>query len=304
MKARLLTALLPAKTRKAAVAPAVATLGLSLGLAFSGCVSTNQRASGPLLRSLGTIGVVAVEAPPIFVHPAGVTDRLALDAAGVKAPPSAADPWALRLNLPYTPGFIVGAAIDISSYGRASTPRAGETLTMTNDEPSTWMPTVYLAARAAQQLEESGHRSAFVLEGYARLSAIDRTKDVPLADWLAVVRRWFNSDQAMLDQAALTKPSDAILQVGVLNYEYSDERLVLQVMVKLVDRESGRVVARAREHSVFMGKSVAMMMRDGGSPLRDLVDSSGSTLIERCLQDLGIAGPPASHESPALSNRP
>lgn len=273
----------------AAAGPLLRTLPIFFGLVFSGCVASNQRASDRVVRNLQTIAVVAVEAPPIFVHPADETDRQALDAAGMKAPPSAADPWALRLNLPYTPGFIVGAAIDISSYARSSAPRAGETLTMTNDEPSRWMPTVYLAIRATQQLRESDHRRAFVVEGYAELPAIDRTREVPLEDWLAVVRRWYNSDQAMLDPSALTKLPDAILQVGVLNYEYFDERLMLQVMVKLIDTESGRVLARAREHSTSKGNSVVMMMRDEGSPLRDLVDSSGSSLLARCLQDLGLA---------------
>jgi hypothetical protein len=150
------------------------------------------------------------------------------------------------------------------------------------------MPTVNLAIRAAQQISESGHRKTFVLEGYAKLPDIDRTRDVPLEDWLAVVRRWFNSDGAMLDGAAITPTSDAILQVGVLNYEYLDERLLLQVMVKVIDKKSGRVIGRAREHSDVRGGTVAVMMRDQGSPMRDLVDASGSSLLSRCLQDLGL----------------
>jgi hypothetical protein len=151
------------------------------------------------------------------------------------------------------------------------------------------MPTVDLAIRAAQQIRESGHSKAFVVEGYAKLPDIERTKEVPLEDWLAVVRRWFNSDGAMMDPAAITPASDAILQVGVSNYEYFDDRLLLQVMVKLIDKQSGRVRARAREHSDVSGGSVVVMMRDQGSPMRDLVDASGSSLLSRCLQDLGLA---------------
>ena len=93
----------------------------------------------------------------------------------------------------------------------------------------------------------------------------------------------------MLDPASLTPASDAILQVGVLNYEYFDERLLLQVMVKVIDTKTGRVVGRAHEHSGTKGGSVAVMMRDQGSPMRDLVDASGASLLSRCLQDLGLA---------------
>jgi len=127
------------------------------------------------------------------------------------------------------------------------------------------------------------------VKGYAKLPDINGSNDVPLEDWLAIVRRWFNSDGAMLDAAAITPPADAILQVGVLNYEYLNERVFLQGMVKVIDKKSGRVVARAREHSDIRGGTVAVMVRDQGSPMRDLVDASGSSLLSRCLQDLGLA---------------
>lgn len=105
---------------------------------------------------------------------------------------------------------------------------------------------------------------------------------------MAPVRRWYNADVSSLQLTQQDAPrSDAILEVGVLNYEY-DKRLMMQVVLKLIDPTTHRVLGRARNWAIPEGKSVAEMLQDQGQPLRHLVDTTGEDLLTKCLQDLGL----------------
>ena len=267
----------------------------TLGLLFvavmgSGRIASQRTASDTVVSKLRTIAVVAVESPPIFVHPATDADRQALSAAGLDPPANGSAPWLLKLDLLLLgPGMLIGGAIDVGSLAYSSTPRTGEILVPTHAEPSRWMPTVQLAERAARSLNEAGHRKALASDGYVQLPVADRSANASLESWLAVGRRWYNSDESMLApevQAGLT--GDAILEIGVLSYEYFADRLMLQVMVKLIDPHTNRVVARAREFSAHKAQSVSVMMQNQGTPMRELVDSTGQALLTECLQRIGL----------------
>ena len=99
----------------------------------------------------------------------------------------------------------------------------------------------------------------------------------------------------MLDYTQLGAPrADAILEVGVSNYEYGDpiapwgQRLVLQVMVKLSDPATKQVLGRARNGAWPRAKPLAEMLQDQGQPLRRLIETTGEALLTQCLKDLGL----------------
>ena len=118
---------------------------------------------------------------------------------------------------------------------------------MTREQPPPWMPTAGLARLAAQLLQRAGTREAFVVAGYAQLPVEDRSVTGNMENWDGPVR------PGTTRRCPLGVPrADAILEVGVSNYEFGDPiapvrpRLVLQVHVKLSDPTTKQVLGRAR----------------------------------------------------------
>jgi hypothetical protein len=260
-----------------------------VALSGAGCMTAPQRPADNLVENLLTIVVVAIEAPPILAYPETAADRQALLAAGTNAPANGSKPWTLRLNalLPGV-GLVVGGAIDLAANESASTRWQGKVLVLTS-ESAPWMPTTTLAAHAARLIGERSPRHAIVIEGYAKVPVGDTSAGGSAQYWPAG-RLWYNAEVSMLDRdAELRALGDAILEVGLLNYEYYEHRLVLQVTVKLVDSVTGRVVARAAELSSSKAQSLAVMIQNQGAPLRDLANSTGQALLVKCLQDIGLA---------------
>jgi hypothetical protein len=174
-------------------------------------------------------------------------------------------------------------------YSASSTPREGETATITREQPPPWMPTAGLARLAAQLLQRAGTREAFVVEGYAQLPIEDRSVTGFMENWLAPVRRWYNADVSMLDYTQLgASRVDAILEVGVSSYNYYRNQLILQVNVKLSDPTTKQVLGRARNYDWPEGEPAALMLQDQGQPLRRLIETTGEALLTQCLKDLGL----------------
>jgi hypothetical protein len=258
----------------------------------SSCVTTQKTAPALITDRLQTIAVVPIEAPPLLVHPGSDADRSALSAAGLTGPgPSGAAAFVLLPGRSRARDVAV-VATDLPyllSIAASSTPRKDELLALTKEQPDAWMPTVGLAFEAAEFLATGGKRQASVVSGYAKLPITDRSVNVMMENWYAPVRRWYNTDASMLDYAQqITPRPDAVLEVGVLNFEYVGDRMLFQVMVKLIDPTTGKVLARARETAMPKGKPLAEMLQNKGEALRDLIDTTAKSLMPKCLNDVGF----------------
>jgi hypothetical protein len=253
----------------------------------SGCVATQRTPTETMLSGLRAIAIVPIEAPPLLVHPSTDADRAAVAAVGLASPggPKGGGGYIL---LPILCPLCALVAMPLI-YSASSTPREGETATITREQPPPWMPTAGLARLAAQLLQRAGTREAFVVEGYAQLPIEDRSVTGFMENWLAPVRRWYNAEVSMLDYTQLGAPrADAILEVGVSSYEYFGSRLILQVHVKLSDPTTKQVLGRARNGDWPKAKPLAELLQDQGQPLRRLIETTGEALLTQCLQDLGL----------------
>jgi len=264
-----------------------------------------------LLRSLSrrfALPLWAVEAPPLLLHPETDAGRAAVAAVGLAPPGPEVSPFLpSSARMPAAVGGAVvgvpgGYLIALPLFGAAlasavvyavdsSTLRAGEATTMVRESPP-WMPTMGLAMLAARALQGSGTREVFVVEGYAQLPIEDRSVNVSLENWLAPVRRWYNADVSTLDNTQLgTAPADAILEVGVSNYEYFHKRMRLGVMVKMSDSTTKQVLGRCHNPVPNYGvkaEPLAVMLQDEGQRLRRLIETLGETSLTQCLKDLGL----------------
>jgi hypothetical protein len=264
----------------------------AVAMMLCGCVSTQQTLSNTAAVQYRAIVVVPVEAPPLLVHPGSDADRTAIKAAYITVPEGGGGAFVPLMLMP-NPLAAVGGTAFLASLAVSSFPREGESLVLTSAKPSPWMPTAMLAGTAAQLLQASGAHSASVIQGYAQLPITDRSVNVMMENWYAPIRRWYNSGVSMADYGQLPAGTDAVVEIGIINYEYFSNRLLLQVMVKVVDPKTQRIVARSREGKAPKGSALAAMLANQGQPMRDLINSTANAMLSKCLEDVGLV--PRSH---------
>lgn len=260
----------------------------AVAVLLSGCVTSQQTLSSTAAVQYRALVVIPVEAPPLLVHPGNEADRSAMKASSITVPEDGGGAAFFPLGV-MDPFAGIVATVFVVEVAASSFPREGETLALTNTKPSPWMPTAMLAGTAAQLLQASGAHSASVIQGYAQLPITDRSVNVVMENWYAPVRRWYNSDVSMVDYGRLLPAgTDAVLEVGMASYEYVSNRLLLQVMVRVVDPKTQKIVARAREFKNPKGSALAAMLVNQGQPLRDLINSTANAMLSKCLQDVGL----------------
>jgi hypothetical protein len=259
-------------------------------LLISGCMTTGRKAPETVLSRLRVIAIIPIEGPPLLVHPETEADRAAVAAAGLTSPGSeSAGPAYLPLPILCRLCNVVQLSQLSLNLAASSTPRKGDALIIRTEPPPPWMLTAGLARSAAQLLQLPGTRETLVIEGYAMLPIEDRSVNVYMENWYAPLRSWYNADVSLVDYTQHAVPrEDAILEVGVLAYEYIGNRLSLLIMVKLIDPATKQVLARAKDFARPKGKSLAEMLQDEGQPMRHLIETTGETLLTQCLQNLGL----------------
>ena len=272
----------------------IIALMLLVAVVASGCVAIQRTPTETTVSGLRAIAIVPVEAPPLFLESWTEADRAAVAAAGL-ALPARQDIGGLYSGWYLLFGAFCGPLCGmVGEFYASSRPRAGETATMTRAEPPPWMLTAGLARTAAQLLQRAGTREAFVVEGYVQLPIEHRSVNVKqgiveMENWMAPIRRWYNSEVPIIDYTQLGAPrADVILEVGVLGYGYQIIRLLLQVVVKLSDPTTKQVLGRARNLSMTKAEPLAQMLQDQGQPLRRLIETTGEALLTQCLKDLGL----------------
>jgi hypothetical protein len=231
----------------------------------AGCTPLKQAPGATVLGSLRTIAVIPVEPPapyvyrPLFGRSLG--DELLKGAAMSPA------------------GFPVVVVYAIYRAGEAMSKAAAlpdGTLTVETDLPSgSGMPTMDLAKAAAATLQRHAGRTVYLVDGYLRLSGVERSQspaDVE-SDVRTRIIRWYKEDATRIDYSGLGLPGlDAILEVGILEY------YPLQVMVRLVDPTTKQVLGRARDWKNPSLFPVPYSWTKG----------EPTDLITQCLKDLGL----------------
>src|SRR5437870_4942297 len=104
----------------------------------SGCVATQMKPPDAIVSGLRAIAIVPVETSPLLLHPKTEADRAAIAAAGLAAPAPVGGSPGITVILPLPLFRVISAvqAVTLLAYlGDSSTPRAGETATMTREQP-------------------------------------------------------------------------------------------------------------------------------------------------------------------------
>ncbi len=286
-------------------------LALLLGVCTSGCLASQIIPQQSVLRSMRTINIAPIESPPLILHPNTDDDRTAIaammestasptaesarTASGLGASLSrSAAPFILapiaRVRTGASVVGVIGGLAMLLEAASAGKEVPGESAVIEMDHPSeTWVPSVEYAKTAVAELQQRGIRNVRMIDGYVKLPITDRSTTWHMEEWLGPIRRWYNSDVSSLDYAAIGSDQvDAVLEVGVMNYEYFSEGLLLQVFVRLIDPHTKQVLGRVRNYEHPKAGPIAPLLQNDAEGMKRVIMETGNRLLATCLLELGL----------------
>ncbi len=256
---------------------------------LNGCVAASIEPSPGQIAGIRNIAVVAIESPPLsapgFSYSAGQS-RMPMSAAVLVSSPSRT----LR----------AGGAAMIAVYGilmlveggafDAGSSQPAIPLDEALNRSDAWMPTVGLAGETANQLRAGWGAGVEVVDGYLALPRIvDRNRTYLMENWLAPIRAWYNENESSFGYVQLpNKDTDAVVEVGIANYEMVGGELLIQVMSKLIDPATGRVLGRSRNGSYVDAPPMDELFGNEGQIYKELFAQTTRGLIAANLKELGL----------------
>ena len=156
------------------------------------------------------------------------------------------------------------------------------------DEKEIWEPTLTIAEEATRQLTAETDKSVSVNAALRPLpGVVERDATFFMENWMAPLRSWYNESPSTFDYSDQSK-SDAVLEVGLLNYELTSGYLLVQVVMKLIDPSTGMVLANARNFSNTRVEDVDLLFDDDAAGYKHFFKTITAALVEDCIEDLGL----------------
>ena len=256
------------------LSPATLMLGLVLA---SGCVASSITPAETELAGLDGIEIEAMEPPPLVAPLATLGSET--EALGLLGPA----------------GLLVAGGVFVAdALGEPAGGPVGELNyeAMLRDSTA-WVPTIILADTAAQVLMAGGRTGVTVRPGFVPVPLLeDRSATAHMENWYAPLRAWYNADTESVRPSATGSGRHGVVQVGILNYEIYDERLLLQVHMKLIDPESGKVIGRTRKSADEPVGDLDRLFVDRSSRFKRIFADIGARLVRESLEELKLVTPP------------
>ena len=154
---------------------------------------------------------------------------------------------------------------------------------------SVWSPTRELAEEAAAQLRAvGGTRVVTTSPGYRELDVENRRATWHMENWYRPIRAWYEDTATDVRYQTETGPDAMVLEVGLLNYEWNTANLSIQVMLRLVDAETGQLIGRTRRWKVQkVGRATDVLTPDNAR-LKTEFTQITRPLVAEALKDLGL----------------
>ena len=231
--------------------------------------------------SLTHVHVVAIEGPPL--------SGLDLSKARLPGAPLVAGGAMLQAGgLAIVGGVLMLMAIPEANAQSAAASQEIESLL---DKTEIWEPTLELANEAMRQLSAANEYAVSVDERIMPLPGVKRKEaTLFMENWMAPVRAW---QAATLSPFVYSEePRDGVvLEVGLLNYELSGSRFLVQVKMKVVDRTNGVTLARTRAYSYKKVDDLDRLFEDDAAGYKQMFRETTTPLVTRCLTKIGLLRP-------------
>lgn len=253
-------------------------------LVLSGCAAAPIKPPAAELDKIRAVLVVPVESPPLEAIPDPLEARMPVYGHFKNM----ALPLFLEENIYRNPGGILIAGLmgDDDVVPAVTFERGlGAGLKPIPGASENWTPTFVLAREAASQLN-AARIKAIPSDRYYRLRMEDR--DAYLDHWHTAVEQWYEQDSSTVDYQAMG-PADAVLELGIGTYKIFANQAALQVLIKLIDPSTGRVIARTSRQAFSAEDSAQTLLSREGEAFKELIAETGARLLGQAFGDMGLA---------------
>ncbi|MGY6277487.1 hypothetical protein [Methylomonas sp. MgM2] len=243
------------------------------------CGAPAIKASNAELDKLESVLVVAVEAPPLEIAPDPVESRI--PAYGHFRNMAIAVDLEKRLYRKPS-GILIAGLVDGDEL---------RTLDASLQAPSpgaigaAWTPTRALAEIAHETLSRHWIHSA-LSRNYRPLPLTEAERNAELSHWQFAIQDWYALEGVTADYAGL-RGFDAVLEVGVAKYRIFEGQLSLAVMLKLINPNTGRLIARTRVDAFETDGRALRSLATDGEIFRQRIADLGENLLNQAFDRLG-----------------
>ena len=145
-----------------------------------------------------------------------------------------------------------------------------------------------LAEYAAHYLSEHGS-SALYKGHYRYLPLSANQRQTSLMHWRGAVEHWYEEKASPIDYLSLASaPVDGVLEIGLNNYRLFEGQVSLQVLIKLIDPHSGRVLAKSASTAYNTTSLGQGLLEPDGSAYKVLLNQLGTKLIGKNFREVGL----------------
>lgn len=248
---------------------------LLLSSLLTGCWAPAIKAPLAQVDKLQSLLVVAVESPPLEISPDPIEKRIpAYGHYRNMAMPVDLDS-ALYRN---ADGVIIAGLIS---------PDDMQTMSLASEPGPSWNPAKAIARLAQSKL--SAHAIHSVLnQDYHPLPMTDAERNAALSHWHDAIQDWYALENTTADYASLGQ-FDAVLEVGIANYRIFEGQVSLQVLLKLIDPVSRRVIARSRANTFEVDDAALNSLDHDSQAFKQRIAGMGQRLLNQALGDIGLA---------------
>ena len=254
---------------------------LVITVLLEGCVTGSSTLDQSKAASLTHIHVVPIEGPPLS----------GMDLSGANL--SGAELVAGGTTVGSNALLVVGSLLMITAQpeANAKSAAASQSIESLLDEDEIWEPTVELAQEATRLLENASSYSVSTDSEIKPLPGVERREATfYMENWMAPLRAWYNADRSPFSYSDQLD-SGVVLEVGLLNYEMSVGYFSIQVVMKVVDPETGMVIANARKFSNTRFHDLDSLFEEDAAAYKQLFREITAKLVQGCIDKLGLNKP-------------
>lgn len=257
---------------------------LLLMLSLSACWAPNLEPPATELSRLNTLLIVPVESPPLQVIP----DLLEQHLPVMQQYRNVGIPLNLENKRYLNPGNleIAGLVSRGDEKSRIYEEHWPQPLTLSLIPGHIWMPSVALAAQVPALLASPGV-NATVSRYYYCLPMAMSQRSGEIQHWHDAMKAWYAQGATPIDYRDVGQ-FDAILEVGVGSYRIFEGQTSLQVLLRLIDPATRRIIARARGDSYRVDDAALNSLAADSLAFKQLIARMGNSLLKQVMPQIGL----------------
>lgn len=271
-------------TAKQVVFSAIRKIGIGVMLVLlSGCWAPSIKPSAAEISKLRVVLVVPVESPPLEVIP----DLLEQHDPAYRHYQNMALGFPLPRKRYRTPGGIDIAGLMAMDDREVviSENEAALKMTLVAQAQPDWTPARAAALQAMSQLASLRIKGELYRDYYP-LPMTNAERDAHLHHWRNAIMQWYGQERTPVDYGRQGQ-FDAVLELGIGRYRIFEGQTALEIMMKLIDPISGRVIARARADNFRVSDSALATLDRDGEAFKRLINAQASPLLAETLAQIG-----------------